>query len=138
MRSFKFIIMNDLKDKEDVKLLVDTFYDKVRIDPIIGAVFAARIANDQWPSHLEKMYSFWHTVLFAVRDYHGNPFSKHASLPIQARHFDRWLTLFNETVDELFSGVKANEAKSRAYKMGQLFQSKLAHIQSNDQYRNIM
>jgi len=128
--------MNDISNKEDVKVFVDSFYTKVQKDVLIGPVFAARVKD--WTPHLERMYSFWNTVLFAERDYRGNPFSKHANLPIQKAHFDRWIELLVETVDESYEGEKAEEVKMRAIKMGELFLSKLQYIQSNDQYRNIM
>ena len=130
--------MHDIRDKEDVKVFVDSFYGKVRKDILIGPVFAAKIENDKWEPHLQRMYSFWNTVLFAVRDYHGNPFSKHATLPIKQNHFERWVSLFTETIDENFEGEVAEDAKMRAIKMGKLFQSKLEYIQANDNYKNIM
>ena len=129
----------DIENKADVKLFVDSFYDKVRIDAILGPVFAARIPNDaDWAPHLERMYSFWNTVLFGVRDYRGNPFSKHATLPIKAHHFERWISLLTLTIDELFVGEKAMEVKLRAQKMGQLFQSKLQYLQENQQLKPIL
>lgn len=124
--------MHDIRDKADIKILVDAFYGKVRIDPVIGAVFAARIPDDHWAPHLERMYSFWHTILFGVSDYRGNPFAKHEELPIQTRHFERWIGLLTETVDALFVGIKADEVKMRANKIGAIFQAKLAYIQAND------
>lgn len=130
--------MSDVRNKEDVKIFVDSFYEKVRKDSIIGPVFAAKIADGNWTPHLERMYSFWNTVLFATRDYRGNPFSKHASLPIQKRHFERWVNLFVETMDEHFEGEIADDAKMRADKMGKLFHSKLEYIQSNDNFKNIL
>ncbi len=130
--------MNDILDKEDVKTFIDAFYGKVRIDPLIGAVFAARIKEEEWSVHLERMYSFWNTVLFAQKDYRGNPFSKHRSLPIEAIHFERWLGLFKATIDEHFTGDKAEETKLRAVKMGAVFQAKLAYLRANDSYINLM
>ncbi len=130
--------MNDISDKATIKIFVDAFYGKVRKDVLIGPVFAARIEEVRWPIHLERMYSFWNTVLFAERDYRGNPFSKHASLPIQQQHFERWIGLLSETIDEHFGGEKAEEVKMRADKMGALFQAKLDHIRSNDNYINLM
>lgn len=129
--------MNDIRDKEDVKIFVDAFYTKVRIDQLLGPIFAAKIPNDSWEPHLERMYSFWYTVLFAARDYSGNPFSKHASLPIQKNHFERWVGLFLETIDENFQGIRAEDAKMRAIKMGQLFQSKLEYIQANQKFKSL-
>lgn len=130
--------MHDISNKEDVKIFVDAFYQEVRKDVLIGPVFAAAIPNGNWTPHLERMYSFWNTVLFAARDYQGNPFSKHRSLPIEKIHFDRWLALLNSTLDQHFSGTKVEEIKSRADKMGLLFQSKLKHIRDNPEFRNII
>ena len=130
--------MNDIRDKEDIKVFVDAFYSKVRKDMLIGPVFAAKIPDDNWGPHLERMYSFWNTVLFAHRDYRGNPFSKHASLPIQKQHFERWISLLNETIDEYFEGDKADEVKMRANKMGALFQSKLEYLRQHDNFKNIL
>ena len=39
---------------------------------------------------------------------------KHLQLPVEQRHFDRWLSLFNETLDALFAGEVAENAKLRA------------------------
>ena len=130
--------MAEIKNKDDVKILVDEFYQKVRKDPIIGGVFASRISDDAWPIHLERMYSFWNTVLFGEADYRGNPFSKHRDLPIQDIHFERWINLLEETIAAHFEGEKAEEVIMRAHKMGALFQSKLKYIRENDSYRNIM
>ncbi len=130
--------MHEISDKEDVKIFVDAFYSKVKIDSLIGPVFAARIEEDRWSIHLERMYSFWNTVLFAQQDYRGNPFSKHSSLPIEAPHFERWIGLLTETLDEHFEGEKAEEVKMRAIKMGALFQSKLQYIRANDNFENLM
>ena len=128
--------MHDIQDKADIKTFVDAFYEKVRIDPIIGPVFAASIPNDHWKPHLERMYSFWHTILFGVPDYRGNSFSKHEQLPIQARHFGRWIALLTETIDALFVGTKAEEVKMRAVKIGAVFQAKLAYIQAKTSFKN--
>ncbi len=130
--------MYDIENKADIQLFVDAFYEAVRNDELIGPVFENQIEAGNWPIHLERMYRFWNTVLFGKQDYRGNPFSKHRQLPIQEKHFERWLSLLNQTLDENFKGSKAEEVKSRAYKMGQLFQAKLAHIQNDSEYRSIV
>ena len=124
--------MRDIINKDDIKIFVNSFYDEVRNDEIIGPVFNDKIPNERWPVHLERMYSFWNTVLFGAADYRGNPFSKHSQLPIGDEHFDRWLTILKSTLDKKFSGAKANEIKERAYKMSLMFRSKLAYIRSNN------
>lgn len=121
---------NDILTIEDIKLLVDTFYGKVREDKLIGPIFDERI-QDRWPHHLAKMYTFWQTILLGDHTYYGTPFPPHAQLPVEREHFQRWLSLFSETLDELFSGEKAKEALWRADKMAEMFQYKIAHYRNN-------
>lgn len=118
----------DLTDRTDVQILVDTFYTRVREDAILGSIFNSVIA-DRWPEHLAKMYDFWETVLFASPAYRGSPFPKHAKLPVSKEHFDQWLNLFNKTIDDLFVGEKAEEARWRGQKMADLFLHKIEYYQ---------
>src|SRR5688572_7651159 len=115
---------HDILSLEDIKLMVDTFYGKVREDEKLGPIFNERI-KDRWPEHLEKMYRFWQTILLEEHTYYGAPFPPHAKLPIDHNHFERWLQLFHQTVDELFSGEEAEEAKWRGNKMAQIFEVKI-------------
>ena len=116
----------DILTIEDVKLLVNRFYDKIRVDKLLGPIFNERIRN-RWPEHLEKMYRFWQTVLLGEHTYHGSPFPPHAQLPVGHEHFAKWMELFTPTVDELFTGEKATEAKWRAAKMAEMFEIKIEH-----------
>lgn len=120
---------DDILTLDDIKKLVDAFYEKVRQDELLGPVFNERI-QDRWPQHLEKMYTFWQTVLLGEHTYHGSPFPPHARLPIDDSHFTRWIALFTSTVDTLFQGEKANEAKWRAGKMREMFQSKIEYYKA--------
>lgn len=110
----------ELLNLEDIKTLVDSFYGKVRSDELLAPIFNERI-RDNWPVHLEKMYRFWQTVLLGEHTYMGTPFPPHANLPVDKSHFEQWLKLFKETLDEQFSGEKAKEAKWRADKMAEMF-----------------
>jgi len=114
----------EIEDLDHVKLLVNSFYDKVRNDDLLKDIFN-NVIQDQWPSHLEKMYRFWQTVLLEEYTYQGSPFLPHASLPVQKIHFDRWLFLFNETIDEHFKGEKAERAKWQGERMAIMFLSKI-------------
>src|SRR6476661_802478 len=122
--------MNDLSNKEDVKVLVDSFYQNVRMDNLLGPIFANKIPADHWPAHLEKMYSFWNTILFSVQDYSGAPFPPHQKLPVGKPHFDRWVALFTATLQEHFEGPVADNAKARAELMAVLFMSKIERYQA--------
>lgn len=118
-----------IETMEDIRLLVDTFYGKVRKNPLIGPIFD-EVIGDQWPVHLEKMYRFWQTVLFGEHTYYGAPFPPHAQLPVDRQHFDTWLGLWHTTLDQLFTGEKAAEAKWRGDKMAAMFLSKIDYYRS--------
>ncbi|MCB9186465.1 MAG: group III truncated hemoglobin [Flavobacteriales bacterium] len=119
----------DIADIEDIKLLVNRFYDSVREDELLGPIFND-VIKDRWPEHLEKMYRFWQTVLLEEHTYHGSPFPPHAKLPVEKPHFERWINLFFATIDNHFDGELASEAKWRAQKMAEMFNYKI------DYYRN--
>lgn len=121
----------DILTFDQVKLLVDTFYGKIREDELLADIFNNRI-QDRWPQHLEKMYTFWQTVLLKDHTYFGSPFPPHATLHVEKKHFDRWLHLFFETLDELFTGQVADEAKWRANKMAEMFQIKISMIKGRE------
>jgi len=116
----------DIKNLDDIIIFVNGFYDKVQQDELIGPIFNGAITD--WPPHLEKMYKFWNAALFGVPGFKGNPFAKHAPLPINAEHFDRWLILFNEIIDNSFQGEIATDAKKRAELMAALFLSRLQNM----------
>ncbi len=120
----------DIKSLDDIKLLVNDFYAQVQKDPLIGPIFD-EVIQDQWPVHLKKMYSFWQTLLLGERTYDGAPFPPHMKLPIEGKHFERWIALFHATVDRNFIGEIAEEAKWRADKMAALFLHKLDHFRNS-------
>ncbi|MEO5681292.1 MAG: group III truncated hemoglobin [Chitinophagaceae bacterium] len=121
--------MTDIQGPDDIKLLIDSFYFAVRKDELLGPIFQQKIPGD-WAPHLQVMYSFWNSVLFASGGYRGNPFMKHAGMPIYSQHFERWIVLFHQTIDGLFAGSVADDAKQKAVKMSLLFQYKLNDIRA--------
>jgi len=114
----------DLTTEDDIRLLVDTFYGHVQQDELLGPVFNG-FAHVNWASHLPAMYDFWSSVLFGTSRYKGRPFPKHIPLPVGAAHFQRWLQLFYQAVDEHFRGPKAEEAKAKALNIATLFEHRL-------------
>ncbi|PRD54730.1 group III truncated hemoglobin [Sphingobacterium gobiense] len=120
----------DIQTLDDIKSMVDTFYGRVQEDDLIGPIFNTKLEG-RWRVHLEKMYTFWQTILLDEYTYQGRPFPPHAQLPIEAKHFERWLQLFDKTVNDLFEGPVADEAKNRGRKMASLFQVKLDHIRQS-------
>jgi len=107
----------DITTSEDIKTLIDSFYEKVKADDVIGYIFND-IAHVDWPHHLPRMYAFWEFLLLSKDTYKGNPMEVHQKLHRQVRlteeHFNRWLQLFHLTVDEHFEGLVAQDAKNRS------------------------
>jgi hemoglobin len=99
-------------DEDMIFQLVHAFYGRVRQDPLIGPVFAARISD--WEPHLQRMCEFWSSVMLMSGRYHGAPMPKHAALPIDAPHFDRWLELFTATAHEVCPPAAAERFVERA------------------------
>jgi len=99
-------------DEPMIARLVDAFYAKVRADPLLGPVFAARIAD--WGPHLEQMRLFWSSVALMSGRYHGRPMQAHAKLAVEAAHFDRWVELFRATAQEIGQPEAAMHLNERA------------------------
>lgn len=116
-----------IESREDIKVLVDSFYDKVNQDDLLAPVFND-FAEVHWTTHLPVMYDFWSSILLGDQTYRGNPFLKHIPLPIDRPHFGRWLELFIKTVDSHFVGEKAEEAKLRAKSIAGIFEYRLSAI----------
>lgn len=120
---FTPIMKNDITTRADIELMVDTFYQQVKKDPVIGYIFND-VVQLSWEVHIPVMYNFWETILLGGAAYKGNPMSPHIELnkkePLTQEHFNRWLELFSQTIDTLFEGEKANEAKTRAQHMAAL------------------
>jgi hemoglobin len=100
--------------EENIRLLVDSFYGKIRQDPVLAPVFSKSIGTD-WQPHLSKMYDFWSSVMLTSGRYKGNPVAVHKAVEgLEIDFFDRWLGLFNETCHELFDADTAEAFRIKA------------------------
>lgn len=117
----------EITSRVEIELMVNSFYDRIRKDELLAPIFE-KIIQDNWPIHLEKMNRFWESLLLGKNTYTGSPFAPHARMPLNEEHFNRWLTLFNSTVDDLFHGDNAEEAKNRASKIAYMFQYKIEYL----------
>ena len=120
--------MADIETRDDVERLVRAFYSKAMTDPIIGFIFTD-VAKLDLEEHVPVITSFWETVLLGGRSYSGGAFAPHAVLHgkvgLKAGHFERWLKLWFGTVDELYDGEVADQAKVHALRVGQAFLRRL-------------
>jgi len=112
----------DIKTREDIYLLVSSFYKEVRKDKVLGPFFNETIKN--WEEHLQHLTTFWESSLFLKTKFAGNPLEAHVRVDaehnnsITELHFGLWLNLWHQTIDKLFEGDYAENAKRRARKMG--------------------
>jgi len=104
-------------DESLIDRLVRRFYARVRSDPLLGPVFESRIA--EWEPHLQRMTRFWSSVALMSGRYHGQPMALHMPLPIDARHFDRWLDSFEATAREHSAPAAAEHFIERARRIAQ-------------------
>ena len=110
--------MTDIQNREDVALLVNTFYTKVRANDELGPIFNTAIKD--WDSHLIHLTNFWESQLFRKNVFSGNPLKKHVEVDENNSNqltndlFGLWLQFWLGTIDELFEGELANLAKDRA------------------------
>ncbi len=120
--------MRDIENREDIILLVNTFYDDVKADKTIGDIFNKVVAVN-WDEHLPKMYDFWEGIILGGGAFKGNPMQAHIALSKQTEmgkgQFDAWQLIWNKTIDTLFEGEKATEAKTRANNITQLMLYKI-------------
>jgi len=118
----------DITSKADIEMLVNRFYDKVKVDDLIGYFFT-KVVQVNWDKHLPVMYRFWDNALFFTGVYEGKPLEIHEHLnqlsPLSVEHFQRWNELFTQTVDELFEGEKAILAKERSLSISTVMQLKI-------------
>ena len=120
--------MKNLESRENIELLVNSFYEKVVKDETIGFFFKDIIKVD-WDKHLPKMYSFWESILFGQMSYKGNPMAIHfpinESTAMEKKHFDRWLSLWKETISENFEGENASMAITKSENIAKLMSYKM-------------
>ncbi|MBP1807410.1 group III truncated hemoglobin [Rubellimicrobium aerolatum] len=104
--------------------LVRTFYARVRQDPLLAPVFAARVTD--WEAHLQRLTAFWSSVALMTGRYHGRPVAHHVGLPAGPDHFARWLALFRATASEVCPPEGAAHVIAAAERIALSLQSAMA------------
>jgi hemoglobin len=118
----------DIQNREDIDHFIRAFYEKVKLDETIGIVFTSVVKMD-WEHHIPLITDFWETILLDHPVYQKNAMEVHYHLnkifPLKKEHFDAWLSLFNTTIDGMFSGPVTELAKKRAAGIAGLMQYKM-------------
>jgi hemoglobin len=121
----------DIQNREDLLRLVTRFYEKLLADDSISYLFTA-VAKIDLQHHLPVLVDFWDAILFQSDTYRKNAMQPHLTLhqqsPLQKHHFESWLSHFKESVDELFKGEKAFQAKERATSIATVMQIKISQL----------
>ena len=129
-----------IASRSDIELLVNSFYEKVKKDDLIGFIFND-VAKVDWSHHLPIMYRFWESLLLDTNSYGRNAMDPHFRLnklvPLEPAYFDRWLALFEATVAEHFSGDKAALAVTRARSIKGIMALKMNRINHPGPDKNI-
>ncbi len=125
------VIRCDIETRDDCERLVRAFYGQALADPVIGWLFTD-VAQLDLEAHVPRITSFWETILLGGRSYGDGAFAPHAALNARARlragHFERWLWLWRQTVDDLFAGERAQLAKSHAVRVARAFHQRLGPV----------
>ena len=122
----------DITQWDDIKTLIEAFYDKILRDPVLAPVFVD-VAGDNLEHHIDMICDFWDTALFQSGRYKGAMLQAHIRLNNKMRltdeHFDLWLQYFQESVNELYYGDNAELIKSKARTLSTIMRVKLDEIE---------
>lgn len=113
----------DIRTEADINTLINTFYDKVGLDELLGPLFQAD-AQVHWPQPLVTMRAFWKRVLLGTGGQDGWPLPSSVALPARGEYFQRWRQLFMAAVEANFTGPIAEAAKATAQEVARRFEYK--------------
>lgn len=118
--------MNDITSRADLAVVVDRFYAKALQDEQIGYLFEGL----DLLNHLPIIHDFWENILWRTGAYKGGMMYKHLLLnarkPLKLEHFQRWLELFTQTIDEHYAGPNAQAMKQFAYSVANTIYSRIS------------
>lgn len=109
-------------DEAGLARLVDAFYARVRTDAELGPIFNGAVHD--WPEHLEKLTAFWSSVMLGSGRYKGQPVPAHMKHKhrITPELFERWLSLWKKTTDELMPPDAALALQDKAARIAESLQ----------------
>ncbi|MCW3087890.1 MAG: hypothetical protein JWQ78_1276 [Sediminibacterium sp.] len=122
--------MKEIGNRNDIEALMKAFYEKALVDETIGYYFT-EVAPLQMDKHLPIIVDFWEGILFGKAVYKGNVLQVHQHIhqlsAFREEHFTRWVSLFTQTVDALYTGEKAEMMKQRAASIATIMKIKTLH-----------
>ncbi|GLE51742.1 group III truncated hemoglobin [Mycobacterium montefiorense] len=125
----------DLVDRADIEELLRRFYDRVLTDEVLAEPFA-QLRSEGLDAHIPVMCDFWETVLFRAGRYRGSALTVHRVVhqrsPLSGKHFVRWLTVWRDTVDEMYRGAAAERAKVQAARIAWAMHRRLTGVDAQE------
>jgi len=122
----------DIENRDDIYLLVKKFYVKLMNDEKMHHFFDEFSDAKLLEAHLQTLVNFWDNILFYSGGYRKNAMEPHLKLqstkPFKSEHFKSWLSMFNNTIDELFEGQIAHVAKTRALSIATVMKIKISNL----------
>lgn len=116
-------------DEEMIRRVVAEFYARARTHEVLGPIFEAHVSN--WDHHIDRIAAFWSSVLLMTGRYDGRPMPAHARIAgLSGEHFDQWLALFRETVQELCPPPAAALFTDRAERIADTLEAGIAQHRS--------
>ena len=120
--------MKDIANRNDILLIMDSFYSKLLADKDISYIFTD-VAKVNLKEHFPILIDFWHSMLFGSGTYGRNAMQPHIDLAAKSKltkkHFEIWLGYLNQSIDELYEGKYAHAMKSRAQNIAGLMEYKV-------------
>lgn len=128
IETFYFNTMKDIQTRDDLYLIVSSFYDKLLADNQINFIFT-EVAKIDLEPHLWELVDFWEQMLFDKGDYRKNVLQLHLDLnqkiKLTAIHFEIWLRYFESSINENFEGQTAENMKTRALSIATVMKIKM-------------
>lgn len=110
----------DLDDRAQVHDLVVAFYREIVFDDLLGPIFE-EVAEVDWTTHIPTLIDFWCRVLLGEPGYDGYVLGAHQVVNdlerFRPEHFDRWFSLWVDSIDSRWAGPFADRAKAHAAHM---------------------
>jgi hemoglobin len=69
-------IQHEMITNDSVQKMVDTFYNSLRQNSILGPVFE-RALPSSWDAHIALITEFWSIILLGSHSFQGNILAKH-------------------------------------------------------------
>jgi len=112
----------DVKNQDDIKILVDSFCKRAGNDELLGTIFTPLKSHDPYK---EALYRYWGNTLLNPYGEVRHEFPSHIGMMSTPQHFVRWSRLFMENIDTLYQGPNAEEAKAIVIRKSEEFQTSL-------------